>query len=80
MFNDIGKWFFISLFVAMAMTDNLQPSVAGPVQEAGNRLVQAGGILFAGGCTHVFRCEEVLKDAEPLKELTVTITEIPHYE
>lgn len=51
-------------FVALAMTDELQPEVGDPVQEAGNRVVQASKILFAGGCTHVFRCEEILRDTE----------------
>jgi len=68
------KWSAISLFVALAYTDNLQPSVAGPVQEAGSRIVQAGNILFAGGCETVFRCEKVLKDVSNVDVPNVEIT------
>ena len=68
MLKTIGTWFFICLFIGLAYNDNLQDPVAGPVQEVGSRLVQAGEILFAGGCTHVFRCEKVIKDTEQIVE------------
>lgn len=68
MIKSIGTWFCICLFIALAYNDNLQDPVAVPVQEAGSRLVQAGGILFAGGCTHVFRCEKVIKETEQVVE------------
>jgi len=58
------KWFAICLFIGLAYSDNLQPAAAGPVLEAGSRIVKAGEVLFAGGCTHVFRCEEIIKDVE----------------
>jgi len=59
---NIVKWFAICLFIALAQTDNLQPAVAAPILEVGNRVVRAGEVLFEGGCEHVFRCEKVLKD------------------
>lgn len=80
MFNGALKWFAICLFIGLAYSDNLQEPVAGPVQEAGNRIVQAGGILFAGGCTHVFRCDEVIKETKNLPPFPyeVTIEEVPN--
>ena len=77
MLGEITKWGAISMFIGLAYSDNLQDPVAGPVQEVGSRIVQAGEVLFAGGCTHVFRCEEVLKDvdqvAPKLKKVTKDI-------
>lgn len=64
MIAGVTKWLVICLFIGLAYTDNLQPTVAGPVQEIGKRVVQAGNVLFAGGCTHVFRCENVIKTVE----------------
>ena len=68
MLNDIGKWFVICLFISLAYTDNLQPSVAAPILEVGDRLVRAGGVLFEGGCETVFRCEKILNEAEVITE------------
>lgn len=68
MLNDIGKWFVICLFISLAYTENLQPAVAAPILEVGDRVVRAGGILFEGGCEFVFRCEDILKDAETITE------------
>lgn len=68
MIASVIKWSVICLFITLAYTDQLQPSVAGPVQEVGRRVVQAGEILFAGGCDYVFQCERIIKEGETLVE------------
>lgn len=64
---DITKWFAICFFIALAHTDNLQPAVAAPILEAGNRVVRAGEVLFEGGCSHVFQCKKILKEVSEVE-------------